>query len=235
MTNSLLLWLEGPLQSWGDRSIFGSRETLPFPTKSGIFGLLFCAMGRGGPQEESLNELRSSKLEVYCMRRKDSQVLPTVTSDFHMVGGGYSDGDSWNSLRVPRTSLGTKAKKGGAKLTRRYYLQDAAFACLLTVPDKWATAMVNGLQNPKWSVYLGRKGCLPSEPIFSGCFAGIDDARMKLKELLEIKPWFPFEKISEDVGSNQIGEMVLYDVPVSFGIHKRYTSRKVIRRSIVEI
>ena len=47
----LLLWLEGPLQAWGYDSKFGRRDTLPFPTKSGLLGLLCCARGAGGPEE----------------------------------------------------------------------------------------------------------------------------------------------------------------------------------------
>ena len=47
---TLLLWLEAPLQSWGAGSRYGRRDTLPFPTRSGILGLLCCAMGRGGEQ-----------------------------------------------------------------------------------------------------------------------------------------------------------------------------------------
>ena len=51
---TLLLWLEAPLQSWGADSRYGRRDTLPFPTRSGILGLLCCAMGRGGEQREWL-------------------------------------------------------------------------------------------------------------------------------------------------------------------------------------
>ena len=41
---NLLLWLEAPLQSWGAGSRYGRRDTLPFPTRSGILGLL-CFVG----------------------------------------------------------------------------------------------------------------------------------------------------------------------------------------------
>jgi len=39
-TRYLLLWLQAPLQSWGYDSKFGRRDTLNFPTKSGVLGLL---------------------------------------------------------------------------------------------------------------------------------------------------------------------------------------------------
>ena len=48
---ALLLWLEAPLQSWGVDSRFGRRDTLPFPSRSGVLGLVCCATGRNGEQE----------------------------------------------------------------------------------------------------------------------------------------------------------------------------------------
>lgn len=46
----LLLWLEGPLQSWGHDSRFGRRETLHFPTKSGVLGMVCAALGLVAPR-----------------------------------------------------------------------------------------------------------------------------------------------------------------------------------------
>ena len=46
----LLLWLEAPLQAWGHDSKFGRRDSLDFPTKSGVLGLLCCARGARGLQ-----------------------------------------------------------------------------------------------------------------------------------------------------------------------------------------
>ena len=41
----LLIRLEGPLQSWGERSKWDYRDTADFPTKSGVIGMIACAMG----------------------------------------------------------------------------------------------------------------------------------------------------------------------------------------------
>ena len=43
--NTLFLRLEGPLQAWGLRARWGERDTADAPTKSGVLGLLGCAMG----------------------------------------------------------------------------------------------------------------------------------------------------------------------------------------------
>ena len=41
----LILRLEGPLQSWGENSKWDHRDSADLPTKSGIIGLLGCALG----------------------------------------------------------------------------------------------------------------------------------------------------------------------------------------------
>ena len=45
MNATLLLRFDGPMQSWSTAG-FADRPTLPFPTKSGIIGLLANAHGR---------------------------------------------------------------------------------------------------------------------------------------------------------------------------------------------
>ena len=63
-TKYLLLWLEAPLQSWGADSKFNRRDTVKFPTKSGITGLLLSALGASGEQTELLSKLARLKLTV---------------------------------------------------------------------------------------------------------------------------------------------------------------------------
>ena len=45
MSSVLVLRLEGPLQSWGERSRWDVRETADRPTKSAVIGLLGAALG----------------------------------------------------------------------------------------------------------------------------------------------------------------------------------------------
>ena len=45
MAELMMLRLEGLLQSWGESSAWDNRGTASIPTKSGIVGLLACAMG----------------------------------------------------------------------------------------------------------------------------------------------------------------------------------------------
>ena len=128
-TSFLLLWLEAPLQSWGYDSKFGRRESLPFPTKSGVTGIILCALGASGEQNDLLEKLAPLRQTVISYARKkikegnsykiDSEPL---LRDFHMVGSGYNDDDPWENLLIPKKSDGKPAVGGGTKIIYRYYL-----------------------------------------------------------------------------------------------------------------
>lgn len=226
----LLLWLEGPLQSWGHDSRFGRRDTLPFPTKSGLMGLVCAALGAGGPQTELLAQFAELDLQIYSFarlhRRRQSAESSLMLRDFHMVGSGYDDSDPWLSLLIPRTSAGKKAVGGGTKMTYRYYLQDCAFAALLQVPDDLCASLVCALQNPVWDLSLGRKSCVPAEFIFQGQFPTSQQALEQAQRLAASKQRVCDFKVEQ--GKSENGEVLtLNDIPVQFGEQKRYRDRQV--------
>lgn len=231
MTNPyLLLWLEAPLQSWGYESRFNRRETLKFPTRSGILGLILCAMGAGGPQTEWLGKMSRYGQTVLSFRRengmKDVQNrLPLC--DFHMVGSGYDDSDPWQTLMIPKTLEGKKAVGGGTKMTFRYFLQDAAFAVIAEIPEEFAEAIARAFQNPCWDLYLGRKCCVPTDLVYRGLFATEKLAKKSALEIAKDKrlawEFSVIEGRHEDLGD----VLSLADVPVQFGMYKKYADRQV--------
>ena len=81
--NTLLLRLEGPLQAWGDTSKFVIRRTMEAPTKSGVLGLLCCAMGLSREKaREGLPELNGLAMGVRIDRPG------TRWWDYQTVGAG---------------------------------------------------------------------------------------------------------------------------------------------------
>ena len=225
----LLLWLEGPLQSWGHDSRFGRRDTLGFPTKSGVLGLLCCALGAGGEQREWLASLANLDLQLVACTPADklSKAAPRLPllRDFHMVGSGYDDADPWQSLLIPKTSEGKKAVGGGTKMTYRYYLQDMAFAVVLQVPADQAETLAAALQNPVWEIYLGRKACVPTELVYQGTFATADDALATAANLAVQKNRAASFVVRQGEHDGEV--ITLNDVPLQFGPHKRYRDRRV--------
>lgn len=225
----LLLWLEAPLQAWGHDSKFGRRDSLDFPTKSGVLGLLCSARGAGGNEQEWLAAWADLDMQLVGYVLKDRQGMPLprepLLRDFHMVGSGYDDQDPWQSLMIPKTSEGKKAVGGGTKMTYRYYLQDMAFAVALQAPIEEAEAVAQALTNPVWDLYLGRKNCVPTEFIYQGLF---DTAEQTLQagEALATEKNRAFAL--RGLQGEHSGEvLILNDVPLQFGEHKKYRDRRV--------
>ena len=226
----LLLWLEAPLQAWGHDSRFGRRDSLDFPTKSGVLGLLCCALGASGEQREWLSRWAGLDMQVVAYVRQDKTSLPVprepLLRDFQMVGSGYDDKDPWASLLIPKTREGKKAVGGGTKMTYRYYLQDMAFAVLLQAPAAEAEAMQAALLAPVWDLYLGRKNCVPTEFIGQGVFSTSEEALAAASTLAEAKKRIVSFRVRQ--GEHEGDEIVsLNDVPLQFGTDKRYRDRRV--------
>lgn len=236
MNKYILLWFEAPLQSWGFDSKFGRRDTLAFPTKSGVLGLVCSAMGAGGVQRELLAEfapLHQTAISFARWTEKEGKVVKLdrepLLRDFHMVGSGYNDQDPWASLLIPKTSEGKKAVGGGTKMTYRYYLQDAAFAVALEVPGDRAESVAEALRNPAWDIYLGRKNCVPTDFVYRGIFdqesAALAQAESIAREKQRVED---FRVLHGDLGEGEADEVLtINDVPVQFGEDKRYRDRQV--------
>ncbi|MFF5719369.1 type I-E CRISPR-associated protein Cas5/CasD [Streptomyces buecherae] len=153
----LLLRLAGPLQSWGEHSHFNDRDTLPFPTRSAVTGLLAAALGR--PREHPLDDLADISVTVRVDR-------PGVRlRDFHTVGGGLT-----GQQTVVTADGGRRSGDTSTLTSTRWYLADATFTLALTRPDHappppaWAQA----LREPHWPLYLGRRSCPPAGPLLLG-------------------------------------------------------------------
>ena len=144
----LLFRLEGPLQSWGERSKWDYRDTADFPSKSGIVGLLSCALGleRGNPEIAALNR------QLAVMVRADR--AGELITDFHTV-----------STDMLLNAEGKKRSGAGTIVSHRSYLQDASFLVGAAGDPAVLERLKNALDAPVWPVCLGRKSCVPSVPV----------------------------------------------------------------------
>lgn len=228
----LLLWLEAPMQSWGGDSRFGRRGTLEFPTKSGVLGLLCCALGAGGEQRELLAEMAMLTQSVisFGRKRKNSRgewekvERESLLRDFQMVGSGYDEKNPWEKLLIPKKSDG-KAASEGSKITYRYYLQDTAFAAIAQVPAEKAATFADALENPCWDVYFGRKCCAPTDFIYRGCYDSEAAALVSAHEIAASKGRVEDFRVLD--GEHDGETIILNDVPIQFGENKIYRERRV--------
>lgn len=191
MANTLFLALQGPLQSWGERGRWAVRDSAPFPTKSGIVGLLGCALGWA--DDAQLVDL-SASIEVGV--RAD---LPGVLlTDYHTVVSGVLSA----SGKVKRSA---STKEPETVVSWRDYLCDAAFLVAVRGTDELIARCADAVRQPVWPPYLGRKSCPPARPLYEGQghFPSVEAA---------LEAWPRLVPSSDGSGS-----LVIAEVPVPYG------------------
>ncbi|MFF4827939.1 type I-E CRISPR-associated protein Cas5/CasD [Streptomyces sp. NPDC001312] len=167
---TLLMCFDAPMQSWGTRSQFASRDTATEPTKSGVVGLLAAALGIPRDADDKIKSLASLRMGV----RVDREGV--VEDDFHTV------------QNVPNT----EGRNHRTATTRRFYLADALFLVGLETEEKQLLhQLLNALTHPRWPVYFGRKAFVPARPIPSGGLAGELQpiTNQSLDDALGTHPW----------------------------------------------
>lgn len=238
--NTLVLRLAGPLQSWGVRSRFNRRETAGEPTKSGIVGLLAAALGRS--RQDAIVDLVGLPVGV----RTDQ--VGSLLRDFHTVSD-YR-GEPLRSASVNRR--GVQKPTAPAKftyLTERFYLQDAVFVAAVGGSQELVLALRDALRRPGFPLYLGRRGCPPTQPLMlmededegrgaaSGFWNGDPlsvlkrvpwQATAEHRRLLERREVVPMSVELPVTLDSPDGESVASDVPQSFDPKGReFVSRRV--------
>lgn len=226
----IALWAESPLQSWGVDSRFGLRSTFRFPTKSGIAGIILSSLGRGGEEKKFLKDF--SKLKETCISFAPEKKRETCSEliDYQIVGSAYNSNDPWEKDMVLRHRDGAvahKKKNSIPLLTYRHYLQDAYFGIVQEIDDAIADLVAEGLKNPVWPIYLGRKCCVPTHPVFNGVFDTEAEALDKISAIAEKKKLVEKERLVEGKDENAYDVFYLQDVPLCFGPMKKYTDRLV--------
>lgn len=210
----LVLRLQGPLQSWGFDSQYNRRNTGLMPTKSAIAGMCCAALGysRGSASEQKfLAAFRSVRMTAISIPRNGTKMELSVRrlQDYHTVQS-------------------TKTAEGKIKdchITHRQYLSDAAFGVLLEAEELLLKQLADALENPVWGVWLGRKSCIPSAPVFAGLKNNRNDA---LRLLIGDKPLDFFNR-QEEVENFAEGRDSLPDAPVSFAIEQRLFSPRRVK------
>lgn len=215
--DALFLRLEGPLQAWGDNSKFVVRRTMEAPTKSGVIGLICCAMGLSRQAaRERLPQLNKLAMGVRIDR-------PGVRWwDYHTVGARY--GLMSAEGKVKRTASTGEIE---TLVSRREYLCDASFLVALQGEARLISKLARAVEEPEWTLYLGRKSCPPSRPLLdhaSGAFADLPSALASVSWQRRVNEDRPSQTLDclvdwqPTVGEREApaDALIWYDVPVTF-------------------
>ena len=152
------LVLEGPMQAWGGAVIGDNRPTLPFPTRSGVLGLLAACLGIRRVEHARLFRLAEGA-RVHL--RVDSPGTPMV--DDQTIQGHPMASNLRQTIQSKRT-----------------FLCDASFVAVV-VPGPHVTTgeLAAALVAPVFAPFLGRRCCVPSRPLLL-------KAAVEASEILEL-------------------------------------------------
>lgn len=214
--NTLLLRLEGPLQSWGETSKFVIRRTKEAPTKSGVIGMILAALGVTQKESETWLE-KLNKLQMGVRIDK----VGTRIMDYHTVGAGY---------KLPTADGKTSDM---TLLTLREYLCDASFLVALQGDSILIDSLREAIKKPVWPLWLGRKCCVPSQRILESSdtydYPDIETALASIpciqKEVTCLLEWIPSDMDAPDDSE------VWCDVPLTMDPYS-YDARLVTRKTV---
>lgn len=191
---TLVLRLAGPMQSWGTQSRYTHRDTGDYPTFSGVLGLVSAALGRTRGSDPS--DLTALDMAVRVDR------AGCRMSDFHTAADA----------------------KGTSTLSRREYLADARFTVALTGEDGLVDRLARAVQKPVFQLGLGRRSCVPAEPVLRGVVDGsADDAFSEI----DPDPAATVVRTVHDGEATAPDTFVVWDIPYTRSGRWHYRPRTV--------
>lgn len=163
MKKYLPLRFSGVLQYFSDNNAIGFRQTYNtslYPTKAAVVGLIAAAFGynRDDTKIQELFNALSLKYEIVKP--------PIILDDFQTVNALKSQSNYMNKY-----SKGTKFKTmaGGYReahlIKHVQYLQNAEFIVYISGSEQLLLDIFNAIQDPVYSLYLGKRSCIPNKPI----------------------------------------------------------------------
>ncbi|MBM4326582.1 MAG: type I-E CRISPR-associated protein Cas5/CasD [Deltaproteobacteria bacterium] len=214
---TLLLRLEGPMQSWGYRSRFDYRDTALEPTRSGVIGLICaaCGVARG----EDISRFEPIRMGV----RVDKEGRPE--RDYHTAGGDHHEPREYGVIKADGSGMDTV-------VSYRDYLADAIFTVGLESHDKYLLQEIaEALCNPTWPLFLGRKAfCLAEHPLSASrpsvVQADLETALKGAAFSLRCKPSHGGILRYRVACESPDGERTQYDSPVCFAT-RRFKPRSI--------
>ncbi|HEY3322255.1 MAG TPA: type I-E CRISPR-associated protein Cas5/CasD [Planctomycetota bacterium] len=179
---ALYLRLEGPLQAWGVASNWTVRDTCREPTKSGIAGLLCCALGLRRDSAELAGWIEKINALQFGVRE---DIPGRLLKDYHTVGAGIGNLKAKGRIKfIPNTTTFEPI------VSYRSYISDASFLAVLLGEEKTLEQLQLRLESPEWPLFLGRKCCPPSTPLLEKDAEQLSEHR-NVEEALKAAAWRP--------------------------------------------
>lgn len=157
----LTLTIHAPLAAHGDTSMGRHRRSWPRPGKTAVMGMIAAAMGIARSRIDDLRALNNGFGFAVRVDDPGDAVL-----DYHT----FAVGQNQPAKRARTRRYELRADKVETKITRREYRSGSIYTVALWKRDGAPTtleAIADALQQPHWTLYVGRKSCplgLPLNP-----------------------------------------------------------------------
>ena len=179
MKDALILVFDAPLIAFGGVMVDQEGVTNRFPAISMITGLLANALGWDHSQGIALNQLQE---RIHFAARLDRAGEPLMDYQTVDLGQEFLVDTGWTTRGKVEKRAGASSK--GTHIRHRHYWADAVCTLAITLDpmDKTPTLehLITALTSPARPLFIGRKHCLPTEPIFRNRVAAVS-----LKSALE--------------------------------------------------
>ena len=177
------LRLQAPLAAFGGETIDAHGVIRDFPSQSMMTGLLANAMGWTRAMRHEHQRLQERI--VFGALWEHDPGLSRLT-DYQTAQLAHND-RVWTTTGRPAGRQGGAATFRGAHQRWRDYHTDLRMAIVLRLePADESPALDDvaaAFDRPVRTLFVGRKSCLPSSPIFQGWVAEAGDARAALREI----------------------------------------------------
>lgn len=177
------------MSAWGEPAVGEYRGSVDYPGESSLVGLLGAALGLRREDEEAHAALARGYGFAVGVQAKSRRDRPRLLRDYQtaQVPGraslkGRPHATRRDELSIPKNELNTI-------LSTRDYWQDCSTLVALqprAEPRYSLEQLVEALSRPRFVLYLGRKSCPPSAPLFPqiidapGAHAAFEAYRAKL-------------------------------------------------------
>jgi CRISPR system Cascade subunit CasD len=166
---ALLLRLDAPLMSFGGVTVDQHNRTDPLPYRAMLTGLLANALGYERREEGRLESLQARLRYAARRDRRGAALVDYQTVD--LGSGPMAAGLGWTTRGQLEERKGGEASDG-THIRYRHYLADAIVTVALTLDpddaDPTLSEVASALQAPARPLFLGRKCCIPSAPVWLG-------------------------------------------------------------------
>lgn len=162
----LVFQLQAPLSSWGEPAVGEFRGTADRPGQSALIGLLGAALGLLREDEDAHAALRDAYGFAVGLLQPGQLLRDYHTAQVPPRSAlkGRPHATRRHELSVPKNELGTILS------TRDYRQNGASLVAVQPRPGvklpHGLEALANALRQPHFTLYLGRKTCVPGAPLW---------------------------------------------------------------------